>query len=157
MKRSILTLFFLVSLAVPTLAAETTPAASPIAETPAVAAAPAPVAQPVTPATPVRKTSRRLSPLAVAMNAVVESEAEQMKTLKARLVAAKDPATADAVQREIEQLKLDTEVQLLSLQAANHRQNGRIEAAVQLEESIRSLRAVPSVAAPRPAATPATR
>ena len=143
MKRFILSTVFLVSLAAPALAAETTPAASPVVETPAPVAVPAlaPAEAPAPVATPARTPKRALTPLQVAMNVVMESEQAQMSSLKARLATAKDHATVEAVQREIEQLKTDTEVQLLSLQATNHRQSGRLEAAAQLEESIRSLRA----------------
>ncbi|MBI5171219.1 MAG: hypothetical protein HZA61_17160 [Candidatus Eisenbacteria bacterium] len=144
MKRTFVFLLLLVSLAVPALAAESTPAASPVVEAPATAPAVAATAETPAATVPVRTAKRVLTPLQVAMNAVIESEQAQMAALKARLSATKDHAAAEAVQREIEQLKTDTEVQLLSLQATNHRQNGRVAAATQLEESVRSLRAAQS-------------
>ncbi len=138
---------------------------APITETPAPVAAPelsaapgapaalAPLASPAT-VVPARKPSRPLSPLAIAMNAVVESEKVQIEKLQARLATAKDHASAEAVQREIEQVKFDSEIQLLTLQATNHRQNGRNEAAARIEESIRSLRELNQPAAlRRPAST----
>lgn len=137
-----LAVLFALALSVPALAAETAPAPDAIVESPAKPAADAAAgAQPAAEAPAVRKPSRRLTPLQVAMAGVLESEKASMVTLKARLAAAKDPAAIEAAHREIEQLKVDTEVQLLVLQATHHRQNGRTELAAQLEESIRALRA----------------
>ncbi|MFN8587088.1 MAG: hypothetical protein U0704_04735 [Candidatus Eisenbacteria bacterium] len=129
--------------AFPAAAAETTPApapaTAPVVETPAPVAAEAAPAAPAPGATS-RFANRRMSPLAIAMAAVVESEQVRMTALKKRMAAAKDPVEVDAIQREVEQLKFESEIQLLSLQAKSHRQAGRVEAANRLDESILSLR-----------------
>lgn len=143
------------ALSAPAFAAESAPAAEPVIETPAAevsaaATTPAPAA--------VRRAPHRMTPLAIAMAGVVESEKASMATLKARLASAKDGAAMDAVNREIEQLKVDTEVQLLTLQATHHRQNGRPALADELEMAIRELRmpqrALEPASRPAPVTTP---
>lgn len=147
LKRSILALLTTAALALPALADE----AKTITETPAApagetgiaapAAALAPADKPAPSKPEARARARRMSPLAVAMAGVVESEKASMATLKALLAAARTSEAAESVQREIEQLKLDTEVQLLTLQATHHRQNGRPELAAELDRAIAGLRA----------------
>ena len=78
-----------------------------------------------------------------------------MTKLKARFAAASDAASKQAIHREIEQLKLDSEIEMLAVQAADHRKNGRIAVAEQLELEIQELKAPQRTLEPaaRPAPT----
>jgi len=144
---SALAVLFALAVAVPSVAQESRTAEVPV-ETPAVATK---TAQP-TPA-PARPASLRPSPLALALEAIVEKEKAAMTKLKARLATASDAASKQAIHREIEQLKLDSEVEMLATQAADHRKNGRIAVAEQLELEIRELKAPQRML--EPAARPA--
>lgn len=134
------------TLTVPAFAAENTPAAqtvaAPIVETPAAGtAAPAPA------------RTRQRSPLSVAIAAALETEKQAMAALETQLAATKDAATIAAINGQIEQLKIDSEVQLLTLQAVHHRGAGRTAVAEQLEAAIRDMKAPPRTFTPasRPA------
>jgi len=136
---------FALVLATGAFGAEVTPA------TPAATAAPA--------APAVARRAAKPSALAVALSGILETEKASMAELKRRLAATRDAAAIESLHREIEQLKLDTEVQLLGVQAAHHRAAGRTAVAEQLEASIRALRAPQRIAEPaaRPAPAPASR
>lgn len=134
------------ALTFPALAADNTPApqpeAAPIVETPAAGtAAPAPA------------RTRQRSALSVAIAAALEAEKTAMRALEMQLAAAKDPATVATIHAQIEQLKRDGEIQLLSLQAVHHRGAGRTAIAEQLEAVIRDMKAPPRAFTPmsRPA------
>ncbi len=137
------------ALAVPTFAAETTGAADKTA-TPAVTETPAAAGS--VPASP-KKAAVRRSPLALALQATLDREAETMAALQVRLAATRDGETAFALQKQMEQLKFDTEIALLQVQADHHRIGGRVAAAEQLEAVIRDMKAPPRAFAPiqRPA------
>ena len=99
--------------------------------TPAAKHAPAPTLTPAKPA----------NPMVTEMRAVLETERVQFANLFARFRVAPDGAAALAVQREIEQLKVGTEISLLRIQADYARRAGRISQAAELEKVITELQA----------------
>jgi hypothetical protein len=130
---------------VPVRAAEMPRTESPVVEPAAPSSAPAHAA------TAVRV--RKPSPLAVAITALLETERGTIAALEQRLAATKDRVAALALRREIEQVKIDAEIQVLALQAAHHRGNGRADLANQLDAVIRTMKNPPR--AFEPASRPA--
>jgi hypothetical protein len=108
-------------------------------------------AAPADPAAMVKPAPR--SALALKIAAARDAERAAMEALRAKLSAATDQATARAVQKEMEQLKQDGEVQLLRIQAEHHRAAGRRAVAERIEAAIREMTAPPAVLPPlaRPA------
>ncbi len=82
---------------------------------------------------------RRLSPMGLEMQQVMDKEKEALAGLQARFAAARDAAAALAVQREIERLKVETEVALLRIQAGYARRAGQLEAAQRIEAAIEGI------------------
>jgi hypothetical protein len=88
------------------------------------------------------------SPMMTLINTAIEEGQVSLRTLVTRLGATTDDNEAFALQRQIEQAKLDTELKVLGIQATFARQEGRAGVAVALERVIAQLRdrraAVPS-------------
>lgn len=80
-----------------------------------------------------------------------QSSQASLAELEARFAAAGDPVTALAIQREIEALHVGTELDILRLQAAHARRQGREADAALLEATIAE------ALAPVPPEAPATR
>jgi hypothetical protein len=111
---------------------------------PASAEAPAPVEEAAAPAVP----KRPLSPMMTEIRALLDADAEQVAALRQRIAKASSPEEALVLQRQIEQLKLDTEVSLLRVQAKHARAAGRTEVASRLEAAISELLNPPKIQAP---------
>jgi len=102
-----------------------------------------------TPAPATTVTAKaRVHPMVAEMRAVLETERVEFRNLFARFRAAPDATAALAVQREIEQLKLSTEISLLRIQADYARRAGRAAQAAELEKVIAELQAPPVSVAP---------
>jgi hypothetical protein len=118
-------------------------AASAAEETVAPALRPARVAQP--------------SPMMVEIRAVLDQERTSLKSLNERFRAAKDDATAQALQREIAQVKQDSEIAILRVQAKHARLAGHDAVAAYLEGAIRTILSppvqLPASARPSPVLT----
>jgi hypothetical protein len=81
----------------------------------------------------------RLSPLAADMMKVIESEQQALAALSLRFKRAGDARAALAVQREIERVKLETEVSLLRIQASYARREGRLKTAQEIEAAVETM------------------
>jgi hypothetical protein len=92
-----------------------------------------------------------LSPLMLEIQAALAAEQARVADLEARFAAAADEASALAIQKEIEQIKVETELSILRLQAEHARQEGRVEQAAQIEAAIAEMMN------PRPAGIPIER
>jgi hypothetical protein len=92
-----------------------------------------------------------LSPCQQAIRALLDREAAQLSELEARVPAAVDGAAFLSLQREIERVKQDTELQVMRTQAQYARLEGRVEQAERIEAALAEM------AAPRPAAAPTER
>lgn len=92
-----------------------------------------------------------LSPCQQAIQALLDREATQLAELDARLPGAFDEAAVLALQREIEQVKQETELQVMRVQADFARREGRVAQAEQIEAALAEM------AAPRPAVAPIER
>jgi hypothetical protein len=92
-------------------------------------------------AAPIRaaRPRRAPSPMALEMNTLLEDERVALRDLQARYRSAADPATALDAQRRIEQLKVNTEIGLLRIQASWARREGRAEQASHLEKAIEEI------------------
>jgi hypothetical protein len=133
-------------------------AAASIADTPSTnAPSPAAVAQEEpAPAPPdTAPATRAPSPLMLEVRAALEREREQVEALRARLKEKPGDREALALQREIESVKLDTEVTILRIQAGAARRAGHAALAERLEIAARDLLTPP--AATTTAARPAPR
>lgn len=107
-----------------------------------------PIPAVASPATPPR---RPLSPLMADLRAVLDREGEQLAALEAERGKAADAQAALDVQRRIEKLKQQTEVDLLRVQAVHARRAGRIAVAERIDAAIVEL------TQPRPRVEPANR
>ena len=74
--------------------------------------------------------------MAAEMKAVLEGERAALAALDVRFRQAPDARAALAVQREIERLKMSTELELLRIQAVFARRSGRLQAAQEIEAAI---------------------
>ncbi len=92
-----------------------------------------------------------LSPCQQAIRALLDREAAQLAELDARLPGAADEGAVLALQREIEQVKQETELQVMRVQADFARREGRTAQADQIEAALAEM------AAPRPAVAPVER
>ncbi len=137
------------------------PADTPATRTPTTAvsaadsgAAAAPAATPDT-----ITVARERNPIMADVRAALEREREQVEALRVRLRGVTDHRAALAIQREIERVKLETEVSILRIQAGAARKAGRLALAKQIDEAIESLLAPPAPATPvtRPAPRAAAR
>lgn len=118
-------------------------------------AAPIPDEAPVAaPATPVAR--RVVNPLYPRIAAMLEAEKQQLVALRTKLAVAKDSDAAMAIQREIEQVKVGTEIGILRLQAEHARQRGRTATADGLEAAIRQMQQPPARATSATRPAPAT-
>ncbi|MDO9695250.1 MAG: hypothetical protein Q7W56_10985 [Candidatus Latescibacteria bacterium] len=102
-------------------------------------------------ATVAPRAPESLTPCQQAIRALLDREAAQLAELEARVPAAADAAAFLALQREIEQVKQDTELQVMRTQAQHARLEGRVEQAEQIEAALAEM------AAPRPAIVPVER
>lgn len=143
----------LLALATPLASAQTKSTASP--QPSSAPAAPlaeeAPTASTATP-----KLRRPVNPIYPQIAVLLDAEREQLAALRLRLAATRDANVAMGIQREIEQVKVQTEVGILRLQADHARKQGRTAAADGLEAAIRQMLQPPvrGAASTRPA--PAT-
>lgn len=132
------------------------------AETPSGSATRPATVAPVEPAAAVADTlpaARHPSPMMLEVRAALERERERTETLRARLRERPGGQEALALQREIERVKLDTEVAILRIQAGAARKAGRTAQAERLEAAAADLLAPPPATAPvaRPAPRAAVR
>lgn len=117
---------------------------------PAASAAPVPeVAE--TAATAAPRAQESLTPCQQAIRELLEREATQLAELEARLPAAADAPAFLALQRQIEQVKQATELQVMRTQAEFARREGRVEQAEQIEAALAEM------SAPRQPSAPAGR
>jgi len=79
---------------------------------------------------------RRPSAMTQEIDKVLDEERKALADLRARFAAAPSAKVALEVQREIEQLKVGTEVALLRVQVAFARRDGRLEDARRIEADI---------------------
>jgi hypothetical protein len=125
----------------------------------AAAPAPAATAPPEIAAPPSNETAavaparprRPVNPLYAGITALIEAEGEQLRVLARRLDATRDSEAAMAIQREIEQVKVQTELSILRLQSEHARRSGKAALADRLDAAIREMQE------PRPAPKPASR
>ena len=91
------------------------------------------------------------------IHALVADERRSLAALNERFHRTTDQAAAIALQREIAQLKLGTEIALLRVQARYARAEGRLAVAAHLDDAIRELESppVPPQTAVRPSPTSA--
>ena len=109
----------------------------------AVAPAPAGAADDAVAPAPAVKRVAQPSPMMVEIRAVLDSERASLKSLNERFRAAKDDATAQALQREIAQVKQDSEIAILRVQAKHARLAGHDAVAAYLEGAIRTILSPP--------------
>jgi hypothetical protein len=81
----------------------------------------------------------RLSPLHQAMRGILIAEQKQLAVLYEEFAQQTDSQRALEVQRRIHEVKVGTEISLLTVQAETAREQGRMEDAEQLEEGIERL------------------
>lgn len=128
-----------------------------VADKPAAPVAPTDL-QAQAPAEPLAGVKPVLSPMMLEMTAVMDAEQKQLGELTKRFKAAGSADAALAAQREIEQLKVGTEVKLLQIQAAYARREGRKLVADRIDAAIRELTDPPlklePVARPGPSIDP---
>ena len=79
------------------------------------------------------------TPAMLEIDALLEVERVQLAELKARLQAAPDEETALAIQREVRQLKMETELEILRVQIRSAREMGRLDTVERLEQTIEYL------------------
>ena len=105
-------------------------------------------AQPVAPE--VGETARKpvRSPMVTEMMALIDQQDGKLKDLAGRLKKATSNEEAFAIKREIEQVKLGTEVSLLRVQADYARRDGRTADADRLDAAIRALLTPPRPGTP---------
>jgi TolA-binding protein len=108
---------------------------------PPAAAAPAAPAAPSTPAVAARIRAR--SPLAAELDAVLAAERALLRRLEVEVRRVGSSEAGLALQRQIAQVKQNTEIELLRVQARHARREGRTELAEQLEASVRELLMTP--------------
>jgi len=92
-----------------------------------------------------------LSPRMQVLRSLLAAEEARLAELQSRLDAAPDAAAALAIQREIERVKQQTEVELLAAQAGFAREAGQEEKAAAIEAAIDEL------TSPRPRGVPQDR
>jgi len=81
----------------------------------------------------------KLSPLHQRIQAVLQAEQVKAVSLLDRIARAHDNSQLVQLQRELEALKRDTEIEILRLQADYAREQGRIDQAVEIEAAIATI------------------
>ena len=126
------------------------------------AALPAPghaaeVTAPPTPPAPKVASPVKPGAMMTEIRTLVADERRALAALNERFRRTTDQAAAIALQREIAQLKLGTEIALLRVQARYARAEGRLAVAAHLDDAIRELESppVPPQTAVRPSPTSA--
>lgn len=94
---------------------------------------------------------REQSPMMREINAAWDAQAVAVEALQRQAAASVDPVAALALQRQIEDLRAQVEVQILTIQARYARQEGRLDVAAEIEA------AVAEMTAPRPRGIPVAR
>ena len=119
---------------------------APATATPAAGPDSAPVAV-------VRAPARPPSPMMLEIRAALDREREQIEGLRLRLRGASNAREALALERQVERVKLDTEIAILRIQADAARRAGRTALAARIDAAIGGLLAPPAPATPvaRPA------
>ena len=92
-----------------------------------------------------------LTPLMAEIQAVLADEQTRVAELEARLSSSLDEGAALALRRQIEQIKVETELNILRLQAEHARRAGQDEQAAAIEAAIAEM------LSPRPAGVPSER
>ena len=115
------------------------------------AAAPANAAEPAAPTVTFKKPAQ--SPMITELMALLAGQDEKLADLAARQKKATTGDEAIAVQREIQELKLGTEISMLRIQATYARREGRTADADRLDGVVRDLVSPPKLGVPsnRPA------
>lgn len=85
------------------------------------------------------KARRPVNPLYPRIAAMLETEREQLAALRTRKAGTRDDEMAMAIQREIEQIKTQTELGILRLQAEHARKQGKAAVAEGIEAAIRQM------------------
>jgi hypothetical protein len=96
-------------------------------------------------------TPREPSPMMRDIVAAWDAQELAVEVLEAQVAACTDPVAALALQRQIEGLRAQVEIQILTIQARYARQEGRLDVAAEIEA------AVAEMTAPRPRGIPAER
>jgi len=104
----------------------------------------------------LRARQRPLSPMDTELMGVLDQEKAALAQLRLRFRATRDHREALAIQREIERLKVGTEVALLRIQADYARRQGRLATAQELEAAIHDILNPPVRPAVKPSERPAT-
>lgn len=91
------------------------------------------------------------SPLMTAIDAVMQNSRDRIVLMQADLEKQADPDAALAIQKQIENLKVETELNILRLQADDARARGDEELAQEIDESITFM------TTPQPKKTPVDR
>ncbi len=94
---------------------------------------------------------RELSPMMREIVAAWDAQAVAVEALETQAAASTDPVAALALQRQIEDLRAQVEVQILTIQARYARQEGRLDVAAEIEA------AVAEMTTPRPRGIPVAR
>ncbi len=94
---------------------------------------------------------RELSPMMREIVAAWDAQAVAVEALETQAAACTDPVVALALQRQIEDLRAQVEVQILTIQARYARQEGRLDVAAEIEA------AVAQMTSPRPRGIPVER
>jgi len=110
-----------------------------------------PVPQPVA-GEQLSAIDRPLTPTMKEIRSVFDAEKEALAVLDARLRSASTESEVMGVIKEIERVKVETELEILSVQAVYARRAGRIEQAQKIEAEIQRMRAGPPRAAQQPRA-----
>jgi hypothetical protein len=91
---------------------------------------------------------RPLSPMMLEIQGALAEQQRQVAALDARFVEATDEAAALAIQRQIEQVKQDTELAILAIQARHARAAGDENLAQSIEAAIAAIQNPPPPPAP---------
>lgn len=102
---------------------------------------PAEVPEPGTEAPLIRKTPESaVTPLQLEIQQLLDNERGALRALRLRFEKASGVEEAVEIQREMRQVKLDTEIALMETQLRYLRQDGNEAAAAAVEETLRLLR-----------------
>lgn len=99
-------------------------------------------------------TDPPLTPMMKEIQAVFDTEKEALDVLEARLNSASTEAEIMGIMKEIQRVKVETELQILGVQVDYARREGRIEQAREIEAEIRLMRAGPPRATQQPRLNP---
>lgn len=121
--------------------APATPDSIVVLPSPAAGAAPAGLAGPPAPAVGIQRGPR--SPLMVEIRAILDTERNLLRRLESEVKLAAGTDAALALQRQIAQVKQNTEIDLLRAQAKHARREGRLELAERIEADVREMLMTP--------------